>query len=125
MMTLRPGRSPYNDVLFGPPGYTDVYLIYGLHYCLNVSCLPDGEAGGVLIRALDPIEGIETMTRLRGLPETASSELLTGGPGRLCQALGIKRAPHHVRRPLFFHLSMTESCGRPIQRLQEKGQIYE
>jgi DNA-3-methyladenine glycosylase len=89
------GRSPYNDVLFGPPGYTDVYLIYGLHYCLNVSCLPDGEAGGVLIRALDPIEGIEAMRRLRGLNETASATQLTGGPGRLCQALGIKRATHH------------------------------
>lgn len=89
------GRSRYNDVLFGPPGYTDVYLIYGLHYCLNVSCLPDGEAGGVLIRALDPIEGIATMARLRDLPEASSAKLLTGGPGRLCQALGIKRATHH------------------------------
>jgi len=88
------GRSPYNDVLFGPPGYADVYLIYGLHYCMNVSCLPDGEPGGVLIRALDPIDGIATMERLRGLPDTASAKLLTGGPGRLCQAMGISRARH-------------------------------
>jgi DNA-3-methyladenine glycosylase len=89
------GLSPYNAVLFGPPGYADVYLIYGLHYCLNVSCLPDGKAGGVLIRAVDPMEGMATMARLRGLPEDASAKSLTGGPGRLCQAFGIDRATHH------------------------------
>jgi DNA-3-methyladenine glycosylase len=89
------GLSSYNAVLFGPPGFTDVYLIYGRYYCLNVSCLRDGEPGGVLIRALDPIEGMATMARLRGLPPTASAKMLTGGPGRLCQALGITRAEHH------------------------------
>jgi DNA-3-methyladenine glycosylase len=89
------GLSSYNAVLFGPAGYTDVYLIYGLHYCLNVSCLPDGEAGGVLIRALDPLEGIATMAKLRGLAENASAKSLAGGPGRLCQAFGINRATHH------------------------------
>jgi DNA-3-methyladenine glycosylase len=89
------GRSAFNDVLFGPPGHADVYLIYGLHYCFNVSCMPDGEPGGVLIRALDPIEGMATMRRLRGLPESASGKMLTGGPGRLCEALGITRAAHH------------------------------
>src|SRR5580704_15618220 len=89
------GLSSYNAVLFGPPGFTDVYLIYGRYYCLNVSCLPDGEPGGVLIRALDPIEGMATMARLRGLPITASAKMLTGGPGRLCQALGITRGAHH------------------------------
>lgn len=89
------GLSSYNAILFGPAGYSDVYLIYGLHYCLNVSCLPDGEAGGVLIRALDPMEGIATMARLRGLPENASAISLTGGPGRLCQAFGINRTMHH------------------------------
>jgi DNA-3-methyladenine glycosylase len=71
------GLSGYNAVLFGRPGYADVYLIYGLHYCLNVSCLPDGQAGGVLIRAVDPMEGIATMARLRGLPEDASAKSLT------------------------------------------------
>jgi len=89
------GLSSFNSVLFGPPGFTDVYLIYGRYYCLNVSCLPDGEPGGVLFRALDPIEGVATMARLRGLPPTASAKMLTGGPGRLCQALGITRAAHH------------------------------
>ena len=89
------GRSSRNDVLFGPPGYAYIYLIYGMYSCMNVSCLPDGEAGGVLFRALDPIEGIDTMARLRGLPATASATQLTGGPGRLCQALGITRATHN------------------------------
>ena len=89
------GRSPFNDVLFGPPGHADVFLIYGMYYCMNVSCLPDGEAGGVLIRALDPIEGIATMTRLRGLPEGASAKQIAGGPGRLSQALDITRTRDH------------------------------
>ena len=89
------GLTAYNSVLFGPPGFSYVYFIYGMYYCVNVSCLPDGEPGGVLIRALEPVEGIETMARLRGLPSGASPKLLTGGPGRLCQALGITRATHN------------------------------
>lgn len=89
------GRSPYNDVLFGPPGHADVYLIYGMHFCMNVSCLPDGEPGGALLRAVIPLEGIPTMARLRGLPPNASARQLTGGPGRLCQAFGITRPLHH------------------------------
>jgi DNA-3-methyladenine glycosylase len=88
-------KSPFNAVLYGPPGRTDVYLIYGMHYCLNFSCLPDGQPGGVLIRALQPLQGIAAMAKLRGLPEAASAKQLTGGPGRLCQALNIKRATDH------------------------------
>jgi DNA-3-methyladenine glycosylase len=89
------GKSPFNAVLYGPPGRTDVYLIYGMHYCFNISCLPDGQPGGVLIRALQPLQGVATMAKLRGLPETSSARQLTGGPGRLCQALNIKRATDH------------------------------
>jgi DNA-3-methyladenine glycosylase len=85
------GLTPNNFPLFGPPGRTHVYFIYGMYYCLNTSAhLPD-EAGGVLIRALDPIDGLETMADLRGLPQNAKPKLLTGGPGRLCQALDITR----------------------------------
>ncbi len=86
------GKSAYNAVLFGPAGYTYVYFIYGLHYCLNVSCLPDGEAGGVLIRAFEPIDGVEDMAKMRGIASTANSHLLAGGPGKVCQALDINRA---------------------------------
>jgi DNA-3-methyladenine glycosylase len=82
-------------VLFGPPGIAYVYFIYGMHYCVNVSCLPENEPGGVLIRALVPLEGIKTMARLRGLPENAKAQQLTGGPGKLCEAMGITRATHN------------------------------
>jgi DNA-3-methyladenine glycosylase len=86
-----PGLTPRNAVMFGPPGRAYVYFIYGMHYCLNVSCEPDGQAGGVLFRALEPVSGLGEMARLRGLPDGASPRLLTSGPGRLCQALGIVR----------------------------------
>ncbi|QHS53806.1 DNA-3-methyladenine glycosylase [Edaphobacter sp. 12200R-103] len=89
------GRTSANAVLFGPPGIAYVYFIYGMHYCVNVSCLPENEPGGVLIRALVPLEGIKTMARLRGLPENAKAQQLTGGPGKLCEAIGITRATHN------------------------------
>jgi DNA-3-methyladenine glycosylase len=89
------GKTARNAVLFGPPGFAYVYFIYGMYYCLNVSCEPDGKAGGVLIRALEPVEGLETMARLRGLSWPAKPQMLTSGPGRLCQALGITRASHN------------------------------
>jgi DNA-3-methyladenine glycosylase len=85
------GKTARNAVLFGPPGIAYVYFIYGMHYCLNVSCLPDGEPGGVLFRALFPLKGLSTMARLRGLAENAKPKQLTGGPGRLCEAMGISR----------------------------------
>lgn len=90
------GRTPRNAVLFGPPGHSYVYFIYGNHFCFNVSCLPDGEAGGVLFRALEPVVGIEEMAEARHVPlnrENASGDLrkLTSGPGRLAQAFGITR----------------------------------
>jgi DNA-3-methyladenine glycosylase len=89
------GKTERNAVLFGPPGVAYVYFIYGMYYCLNVSCEPDGQAGGILIRALEPVEGLDTMARLRKLPANAKPQLLTSGPGRLCQALGITRAIHN------------------------------
>jgi DNA-3-methyladenine glycosylase len=90
------GRTARNEVLWGPPGHAYVYFIYGVHYCLNISCLPDGEAGCVLIRALEPVAGWEEMERarkLRDLNFEATHDLrkLTSGPGRLCQALSITR----------------------------------
>lgn len=90
------GKTARNAVLFGPPGYAYIYLIYGFHYCLNVSCLPDGEAGGVLFRALEPIAGLKEMSRYRHLELAATPTLpqlkaLTSGPGRMAQALAISR----------------------------------
>lgn len=87
------GRTARNDVLFGPPGRSYVYFIYGNHYCLNVSCLPDGVPGGVLFRAVEPLVGVEEMARARGmeLESTGSLVRLTSGPGRLAEAFGITR----------------------------------
>ena len=87
------GRTARNAVLFGPPGHAYIYFIYGNHYCLNVSCLPDGVAGGVLFRAVEPIEGEEEMARARGISIEGKRDLrlLTSGPGRLAEAFGITR----------------------------------
>ena len=87
------GRTARNDVLFGPPGCSYVYFIYGNHYCLNVSCLPDGVPGGVLFRAVEPLVGVEEMARARGLELESAGDLrrLTSGPGRLAEAFGITR----------------------------------
>jgi DNA-3-methyladenine glycosylase len=85
------GKTPRNAVLFGPPGQAYVYFIYGNHYCLNVSCLPDGTAGGILFRALEPLRGIDEMCRLRGIEPGSDLRRLTQGPGRLAAAFGITR----------------------------------
>jgi DNA-3-methyladenine glycosylase len=91
------GPTARNLVLFGPPGFAYVYFIYGNHYCLNVSCMSEGNAGCVLFRALEPVAGLEQMFRARDLaaphgnPRLADLRLLTTGPGRLTEALGITR----------------------------------
>jgi DNA-3-methyladenine glycosylase len=86
------GRTARNAVLYGPPGHAYVYSIYGLHYCVNVSCLSEGVPGCVLLRALEPLEGIAEMRRNRGLAAAANDHRIASGPGKLCQALGITRA---------------------------------
>src|SRR5207253_3070547 len=87
------GRTARNEVLFGPPGHAYVYFIYGNHYCLNISCLRDGVAGCVLIRALEPVGEIDEMARVRRVSMQGAPDLrkLTSGPGRLAQAFGITR----------------------------------
>jgi len=88
------GRTPRNAVMFGPPGFAYVYFIYGNHYCLNVSCLPEGTAGAILFRAAEPLLGIETMAKARGVAVDTPGSLrnLTSGPGRLAEAFGITRS---------------------------------
>lgn len=88
------GRTLRNSVIFGPPGHAYVYFIYGNHYCLNVSCEPEGKAGCILFRALEPLSGIEEMARARHMEICNAKDLrkLTSGPGRLCEAFGITRS---------------------------------
>jgi DNA-3-methyladenine glycosylase len=93
------GKTRRNAVLFGPPGRAYVYFIYGSHYCMNVSCLPDGIPGGVLFRALEPVTGVEQMAKARGIEVENATTLakisflkkISSGPGRLSEALGITR----------------------------------
>jgi DNA-3-methyladenine glycosylase len=88
------GNTARTAVLFGPPGHAYVYFIYGNHYCLNVSCETEGRAGSVLIRALEPLSGVEEMAHARGIEIHGPKDLirLTSGPGRLAQAFAITRA---------------------------------
>lgn len=88
------GKTPRNAVLFGPPGHAYIYFIYGNHYCLNVSCEPEGRAGGVLFRALEPLGGLEYMAQARRVELRSPNSLrkLTSGPGRLCEAFEITRS---------------------------------
>lgn len=90
------GPTPRTQVLFGPPGHAYVYLIYGMYECLNIVTEPDGIAGCVLIRALEPMTGIATMRRRR--PGATRDQDLTNGPGKLTLAMGISR--RHNRHDL-------------------------
>jgi DNA-3-methyladenine glycosylase len=80
------GRTPRTEVIFGPPGHAYVYLIYGIHDCLNIVAEPEGSPGCVLIRAGEPVSGIAAMRRRRGVDRV---EDLASGPGKLTRALGI------------------------------------
>jgi DNA-3-methyladenine glycosylase len=84
------GRTPRTAIMFGAPGFLYVYFTYGMHWCANVICGPEGQAAGVLIRALDPVAGLEQMWEAR--PAARVERDLCNGPAKLCQALGITGA---------------------------------
>jgi len=92
------GRTARTAVMFGPPGFLYVYFTYGMHYCMNVVTGPEGEGSAVLIRALEPMAGMDEMRSNRGV---VTDLQLTNGPAKLCQALQVNALlnGHDLRRP--------------------------
>jgi len=115
------GRTEGNEVMFGQPGHGYVYFTYGMHYCLNVTTEPIGQAGAVLIRAAQPVKGIEVMKKKRGIDRIRD---LTNGPAKLTQAFAVTGAlnGHDLTtvdklfiaendKPEAFHIASTSRIG--------------
>jgi DNA-3-methyladenine glycosylase len=120
------GRTARNASMFGPAGHAYVYLIYGLYWCLNLVCEPEGVANAVLIRAIEPTAGIAAMQNRRKMQDVRR---LCAGPGRLCEALGVTRAhdglaldappfrlfarPHAVPLAVGSRIGITKATDKP------------
>ena len=115
------GVTPRTEGIFGPPGHAYVYFIYGMYECLNLVCEPAGAAGCVLIRALEPVAGLDLIRRRR--PAARKAEDLASGPGKLTLALAITRAHNgadvtrgklvvrEALRPVAFEIDATPRIG--------------
>jgi DNA-3-methyladenine glycosylase len=108
------GRTERNGVMFGRAGHAYVYLSYGIHHCLNLVCEPAGSAAAVLIRALEPLQGLDAMMRARS---TREGSRLARGPGCVAQALGLDRRHDGLdlaRGPLWVSAERPERTGRKV-----------
>lgn len=113
------GKSLRNATLFGPPHRAYVYQIYGTNFCFNLSSELDGEGAGVLVRALEPLEGLALMRERRA---TENARDLCRGPGRLCEALAIDRSLDGVDPFTHPHLWLAEG-GAPAMRVRLSRRI--
>ena len=110
------GRTPRNAVMFGPPGHLYVYFTYGMHHCANLVCASGPRPAALLVRALEPVEGIELMRARRGVTELSR---LARGPGCVAQAFALDRRHDGLdltRGPLWLADSPARREGRPIAR---------
>jgi DNA-3-methyladenine glycosylase len=102
-------------IMFGPAGMAYVYFTYGMHFCMNAVCGPEGRASAVLLRALEPVWGIDRMRD--GAPPSLADTKLASGPGRICRALGVDRALNGA--------DLTASTLRILPRRSTPGKIHE
>ncbi|GAG10065.1 unnamed protein product, partial [marine sediment metagenome] len=112
------GMTPRNEVMFGEPGYAYVYITYGIHHCLNLVTEREGYPAAVLIRALEPGDGVELMKKRRGRRKLKD---LTSGPAKLCQVLGIGRGLNGA--DLCSDLIFVQDRGEVARRIVSSSRI--
>jgi len=114
------GRTPRTEVMYGPPGHAYIYFIYGMHHCLNVVTDRMGFPAAVLIRGIQPQEGVEYMRRNRGFRPEGE---LTNGPGKLCQALAIDRSLNGLDLSQSDLLFIEETAGVDLGEIEVTPRI--